>query len=177
MMHRQDPAGDERTNVEHLAEEAGYQRKDFSVCLGCKICGSVCTINDLSISANPQSLLSAIFMGREVKTDDPLLLYCTSCYNCTSACPWHIRVPEIVRAIKNRMGLETPFERAFKSSVRLLGRVYEPYVFIKSLSFLMRGGYLAYAARWKGYINVHLPHKVKGLRAALWADADERKTR
>ncbi len=148
-------------NISAMAELAGYRREDFSVCLGCKICGSVCTINDLSVPANPQALLLSLFLEKEVAADDPVLRYCTNCYNCTSACPWRIRIPEIVRAVKASMGLETPFEKAFKSSISIWGRVYEPYVFLKSLPFLLREGYLAYVTRWKEYMNLHLPHKVK----------------
>jgi len=147
--------------IETIAQLAGYKREDFSVCLGCKICGSVCTINDLSVPANPQALLRDLFLQKELAQDDPVLIYCTNCYNCMSACPWHIRIPEVVRAMRKEMALETPFEKAFKSSIGIWGRVYEPYVFLKSLPFLLRGGYLAYVTRWKEYVNVHLPHKVK----------------
>jgi heterodisulfide reductase subunit C len=149
--------------IDAIAQLAGYNKEDFSVCLGCKICGSVCTINDLSVSANPQTLLLNLFLQKELTPDDPVLLYCTNCYNCTSACPWRIRIPEIVRAVKGEMGLETPFEKAFKSSIGIWGRVYEPYVFLKALLFLVRGGYLAYMTKWTEYINFHLPHKVKNM--------------
>ena len=147
--------------IESIAQLAGYKREDFAVCLGCKICGSVCTINDLSVPANPQALLLDLFLQKELAHDDPVLRYCTNCYNCMSACPWHIRIPEVVRAMRKEMALETPFEKAFKSSIGIWGRVYEPYVFLKALPFLLRGGYLAYVTRWKEYVNIHLPHKVK----------------
>ena len=147
--------------IEAAAKLAGYKREDFSLCLGCKICGSVCTINDLSLAANPQTLLLSLFLEKELTGNDPVLLYCTNCYNCTAACPWHIRIPEIVRAVKAEIGLETRFERAFKSSIGVWGRVYEPYVFLKALPFLVRGGYLAHVTRWKEYMNLHLPHRVK----------------
>jgi Fe-S oxidoreductase len=160
--------------IDVIAELAGYKREDFSVCLGCKICGSVCTINDLSVPANPQALLLALFLQKEVAHDDPVLAYCTNCYNCVSACPWRIRIPEIVRAVKGEMGLETPFEKAFKSSIGVWGRVYEPYVFLKSLPFLLREGYLAYVIRWKEYMNFHLPHKVKDMGRRQRKDRKER---
>ncbi len=160
--------------IDAIAKLAGYKREDFSVCLGCKICGSVCTINDLSVPANPQVLLLALFLQKEVEHDDPVLAYCTNCYNCMSACPWHIRIPEIVRAVKGEMGLETPFEKAFKSSIDAWGRVYEPYVFFKALPFLLRGGYLAYVTRWKEYMNFHLPHKVKDMGRRQTKDKKER---
>jgi len=170
-------ASEQAMTIENLARLAGYERKDFAVCLGCKICGSVCTINDLSVAANPQALLSSLFLEKELKSDDPVLHYCTNCYNCTSACPWHIRIPEIVRAIKGKMGLETPFEKAFKSSVGIWGRVYEPYVFLKALPFLVRGGYLAYLTRWREYVNFHLPHKVRNVGGARQKDARGGKAR
>jgi len=165
------------TNISAIAELAGYRKEDFAVCLGCKICGSVCTINDLSVAANPQALLLSLFLQRELTPDDPVLLYCTNCYNCTGACPWHIRIPEIIRAVKGEMGLETPFEKAFKSSIKVWGRVYEPYVFLKALPFLLRGGYLTYVTRWKEYMNFHLPHKVKNMGHAQTKDSQNRKDR
>src|SRR5208283_1807296 len=109
---------------------AGYRREDFSVCLGCKICASVCTVNDLGIDSNPQGLLTSLFLGQAVEESDALVRNCTSCYRCTSECPWNIRIPEVVRALREEMGVASPFEKAFKGSLRIWGRVYEPYVFL-----------------------------------------------
>jgi heterodisulfide reductase subunit C len=147
--------------IEAIAPLAGYRREDFSVCLGCKICGSVCTINDLSLNANPQELLLKLFLQQDVTPESNLLRYCTNCYNCTDACPWGIRIPEVIRALRDEMNLATTFENAFKSSVRRWGRVYEPFVFLKAFPFLVRQGYLKYMVKWTEYINFHLPHRVK----------------
>jgi heterodisulfide reductase subunit C len=146
-----------------LFERADYHREDFSVCLGCKICASVCTVNDLGISANPQDILNRLFLGQEVGRDDPVVRNCTSCYRCTDACPWRIRIPEVVRALREEHGLASSFERAFKGSVRIWGRVYEPYVLLMAVPFLLKGGYakLSYMTKWMEYMSVHLPHKVK----------------
>ncbi|MCX5802095.1 MAG: 4Fe-4S dicluster domain-containing protein [Proteobacteria bacterium] len=146
---------------EKVIELAGYKREDFSVCLGCKICASVCTVNDLSIDMNPQELLSSLFLGNTIEKDNPLVRYCTNCYRCTSACPWKIRIPEVVRALRESLSVASPFEKAFKGSIDIWGRVYEPYVFLKAVPFLLKEGYIKYMARWTGYISVHLPHKVK----------------
>lgn len=140
---------------------AGYRRADFSVCLGCKICASVCTVNDLAIDTNPQDLLSRLFLGQEVEKDDSLIRNCTSCYRCTSACPWHIRIPEVVRALRETMSIASPFEKAFKGSVRIWGRVYEPYVFLMAVTFLLKEGYVKHMMKWTEYMSIHLPHKVK----------------
>ena len=145
--------------IESIAELAGYRREDFSVCLGCKICGSVCTINDLSLDANPQELLLKLFLRQDIAPSDNLLRYCTNCYNCTSACPWGIRIPDVIRALRDEMDLATTFEKAFKGSVGLWGRVYEPFVFLKAFPFLVKEGYLKYMLKWTEYINFHLPHK------------------
>jgi len=147
--------------IEPIAELAGYRREDFSVCLGCKICGSVCTINDLSRDANPQELLLNLFLHQDISSESNLLRFCTNCYNCANACPWKIRIPEVIRALREEMNLATTFEKAFKSSVRRWGRVYEPFVFLKAFPFLVREGYLKYMIRWTEYINFHLPHRVK----------------
>lgn len=149
------------SKIEAVAVLAGYAKEDFSVCLGCKICASVCTINDLSVTANPQELLMKIFLQKELASDDPVIAHCTNCYNCTEACPWKIRIPEVVRALRKELSIESPFEKAFKASIRLLGRVYEPYVLLRAMPFLIKEGYLAYLPRWTGYITFHLPHKVK----------------
>jgi heterodisulfide reductase subunit C len=141
----------------------GYRKEDFSVCLGCKICASVCTVNDLEQNVNPQELLMKLSVGDEVKKDDPLVRYCTSCYRCTSACPWQIRIPEVVRALKETLGIEALFEKAFKKSLNIWGRVYEPFVVIMSAPDLLKGGYIKHLPKWMEYAGFHLPHKVKRL--------------
>jgi heterodisulfide reductase subunit C len=138
-----------------------YQLQDFSVCLGCKICASVCTVNDLAENTNPQEILQKLFLGNNIPDDDPLVRYCTGCYRCTGACPWDIRIPEVIRALREELATESPFERAFKKSVSIWGRVYEPYVLLKTLPFLLKGGYVKHMARWMEYVCLHLPHKVK----------------
>jgi heterodisulfide reductase subunit C len=147
--------------TDQIMEMAGHRQEDFSVCMGCKVCASVCTVNDLAIDMNPQEFLLKVFMGEEIKADHPLVRYCTSCYRCTSACPWQIRIPEVVRAFKETLGVASPFEKAFKGSVAIWGRVYEPYIFLRAASFMIKEGYLKYMPRWTEYVGFHLPHKVK----------------
>ena len=147
--------------TEYALELTDYRRQDFSVCLGCKICASVCTVNDLSPGTNPQELLQRLFLGQDVAADEPLVRFCTGCYRCTGACPWEIRIPEVIRALRHELGTESPFEKAFKGSVSFFGRVYEPYVLVKAVPFLLKGGYVKHATRWMEYMGFHLPHKVK----------------
>lgn len=142
-------------------ELTGYSREDFSVCLGCKICASVCTANDLELNVNPQDILLSLFMGHGSYRGHPLLKYCTNCYRCTNACPWGIRIPEVIRAVRESLGMETLFERVFKDSIRIWGRVYEPYIFLKTGLFLAKEGYLRYMPKWTEYMSFHLPKKVK----------------
>jgi heterodisulfide reductase subunit C len=141
----------------------GYSREDFSVCIGCKICASVCTVNDLEQNVNPQELLVKLSVGEQIGEDDPLVRYCTSCYRCTAACPWQIRIPEVVRALKETLGMETLFEKAFKKSLSIWGRVYEPFVVLMAVPDLLKGGYIKYLPKWMEYAGFHLPHKVKRL--------------
>ncbi len=147
--------------IEKIIALAGYDRTDLSVCLGCKICASVCTVNDLGKDVNPQDLLTRLFLGKEIGADDPLLRNCTSCYRCTGACPWGIRIPEVIRALKESLGMASPFEKAFKSSVGIWGRVYEPYVFLMAVPFLIKEGYIKHMTKWVEYMSIHLPHKVR----------------
>lgn len=142
-------------------ELTGYQRQDFSVCLGCKICASVCTVNDLSFNSNPQDILQRLFLGRDIAADEPLVRFCTGCYRCTCECPWNIRIPEVVRALRETLSTESPFEKAFKGSLEIWGRVYEPYVLMRAVPFLLKGGYIKHMSRWMEYMGFHLPHKVK----------------
>jgi len=144
-------------------KHTGYRREDFSVCLGCKICASVCTVNDLELNVNPQDLLMKLFVGEEINDDNALVRYCTSCYRCTTACPWQIRIPDVVRAVKESLGMEALFEKAFKKSLDIWGRVYEPFVVIMAAPDLLKGGYIKHMPRWMEYAGFHLPHKVKRL--------------
>jgi heterodisulfide reductase subunit C len=149
--------------IDQIVELAGHKKEDLSACLGCKVCASVCTVNDLGIDTNPQDLLVRLFLGEEVSAEHPLVRYCTGCYRCTNACPWKIRIPEIVRAFKEELGVENLFEKAFKQSVSIWGRVYEPYVVLMAAPVLLKGGYIKYMTRWMEYAGFHLPHKVKRL--------------
>ena len=151
----------QKIDTEKVIALAGHNRADLSVCLGCKICASVCTVNDLGKDVNPQDLLTRLFLGEEIGAADPLVRYCTSCYRCTGACPWRIRIPEVVRALKEALGMASPFEKAFKNSVGIWGRVYEPYVFLMAVPFLIKEGYIRHMTRWIGYMSFHLPHKVR----------------
>jgi Fe-S oxidoreductase len=153
---------------------AGYCREDFSVCLGCKICASVCTVNDLGIDTNPQDLLIRLFLGQAVEKSDGLVRNCMSCYRCTSACPWRIRIPEVVRALRDDLAVASPFEKAFKGSLRIWGRVYEPYVFLMALPFLLKEGYMKHMTRWMEYMSIHLPHRVRRIGDAGSAGQGER---
>ena len=147
--------------AEGIVELAGVRKQDLSVCLGCKICASVCTVNDLGLGVNPQELLARLFLGGEVGPQDDLVRYCTGCYRCTAACPWQVRVPDVVMALREALHVASPFEKGFKASVAALGRVYEPYVFMRALRFLITEGYLKHLTRWTGYMSFHLPHRVK----------------
>jgi heterodisulfide reductase subunit C len=139
----------------------GYRREDFSVCLGCKICASVCTANDLALNVNPQDILISLLMGEEVNADHGLLRNCTNCYRCTYACPWNIRIPEVIRAVRESLDIESTFEKAFKGSLKIWGRVYEPYIFLRVGTLLVKEGYLKYMPKWTEYMSFHFPHKVK----------------
>jgi len=143
------------TAVDTVIGLAGHKREDLSVCMGCRICASVCTVNDLgndprnaSVTVNPQELLVRLFLGEEIGVNHPLVRYCTSCYRCADACPWKIRIPEIVRGLRETMGIASPFEKAFKGSLKIWGRVYEPYVFLMSVPFLLREGYIQHMVKW-----------------------------
>ena len=94
--------------------------------------------------------------------------------SCTDVCPWKIRIPEVVRALKETLGVEGLFEKAFKQSVGIWGRVYEPYVVLKAMPVLLKGGYIKHLARWMEYAGFHLPHKVKRLDEVEVADASKR---
>ncbi len=147
--------------TDQIIQLAGYRKEDFSVCLGCRICASVCTVNDLGIDMNPQDVLMKLFLGHEIEKSHPLVRYCTNCYRCTSACPWQIRIPDVVRALREHLSVASPFERAFKGSIGIWGRVYEPYVMLLAVPFLLKEGYVKHMMKWTGYVSIHLPHKVK----------------
>lgn len=70
-------------------------------------------------------------------------------------------MPEIIRAVRESLSVESSFEKAFKKSLKIWGRVYEPYIFLKTGMFLIKEGYLKYMPKWTEYVGFHLPHKVK----------------
>jgi len=149
-----------QTEEEKIFEYTGYRREDFSVCLGCRICASVCSLNDVGANVNPQDILLSIFL-RKMVDDHPLIRLCTSCYKCTDSCPWGIRIPEVIRAIREISKKEENFGKALRSSIELFGRVYEPYVVFRIMPYLLKNGYWKFFPRWTEYMSFHLP-RLKG---------------
>ncbi|MBN2401309.1 MAG: (Fe-S)-binding protein [Spirochaetes bacterium] len=152
--------------TDYIIELAGHKKEDLSVCLGCRICASVCTVNDLEINANPQELLMNLFLGLNVDKDDPLVRFCTNCYRCTSACPWQIRIPDIVRGLRENLSTGSVFEHAIIESINIWGRMYEPYVFLRASLFVLKDGWARHMFRMMEYVinivrSIHVPHKVK----------------
>lgn len=141
---------------QRIIDCTGYRKEDFLVCLGCKICASVCTLNDIGADLNPQDILLCLFLGK-VPNDHPLIELCTSCYKCTDNCPWSIRIPEVIRAVKDVCKKDEGFSRAFRGSIKLFGRIYEPYVILRILPSLLKNGYWKFIPRWTEYVNFHLP--------------------
>lgn len=149
----------QRTDQDYLFDLTGFRKEDFYVCLGCKICASVCTLNDLGFAVNPQEVLISVLMG--VKKDHPLLRLCTGCMKCLDACPWRIRVPELIRALREIYGIREDFSYAMRRSIELFGRVYEPYVFLRVLPHLLKKGYLRFLPRWFKYMHLSVPEFLK----------------
>ena len=152
--------------IDQIIELAGHRREDLSVCMGCKICASVCTVNDLEVNTNPQELLIRLFLGRDIEKDDPLIRFCTNCYRCTSACPWRIRIPDLIRGLREHFDAGSAFESAIIESINIWGRMYEPYVFLRASLFVIKQGWLKHILRMMGYVknmavSFHLPGKVK----------------
>jgi hypothetical protein len=69
----------------------------------------------------------------------------------------------VVRAVKESLGIEASFEKGFKKSIDIWGRVYEPFVVFMAAIDLLKGGYIKFMPRWMEYAGFHLPHKVKRL--------------
>lgn len=140
--------------IKEVSSLSGQGLEELFVCLGCKICASVCPLNDCGLEVNPRDLLTALFLGEPLDTEAPLIEFCVGCYRCTEECPWGIRVPEVIRALRSVLGLESAFERAFRSSVGRYGRVRECYVILKTLPFLVKRGYGRYLVRWLEYVGL-----------------------
>ena len=67
----------------------------------------------------------------------------------------------ISNAKEESLGMEARFEKAFKMSLNIWGRVYEPFVVMMSAPDLLKGGYVKYLPKWMEYAGFHFPHKVK----------------
>lgn len=147
--------------IDEILDLAGYRREDLYVCLGCKICSSICVLNEIGIEANPRNFIINLIMEKEELEGDPLLKYCTGCYACTFFCPWEIKVPDVVRAARAAFLPSHPFERAFSSSLELFGRVYEPYLLFRLLPYFFRKGYLRLLVKGLPSFRPSLPKKVK----------------
>jgi Fe-S oxidoreductase len=97
--------------TEHALELTDYRGRTSPSAWDARSARPVCTVNDVSSGTNPQEMLQRLFMGKDVAADEPLVRFCTGCYRCTGACPWEIRIPDVVRALRHVHATESPFEK------------------------------------------------------------------
>ncbi len=146
--------------TDRAIELTDYERQDFSVCLGCKICASVCTVNDLDLSTNPQEMLQKLFLGKDVPPKTRWSVFVPAATAVPAPAPGRYGYPSGSGPAPGH-ATESPFEKAFKDPSPYGVRVYEPYVLMRAVPFLLKGGYIKHMTRWMEYMGIHLPHKVK----------------
>ena len=98
----------------------------------------------------PRTCSPVSFSGRQWKNRRPWSGTARAATAARAPAPGACAYPEVVRALREELGVASPFEKAFKGSVRIWGRVYEPYVFLMAVPFLVKEGYLKHMTRWIG---------------------------
>jgi heterodisulfide reductase subunit C2 len=116
--------------------ELGFAREvteagggSVSRCYGCGACSAHCPILPKANGYDPRRLIRLILLGqREEVLSQPLIWYCSTCYNCHEVCPQEVSFTEIGMTLKNLAVREGRYPAGLPAQVGLLsdhGRLYE----------------------------------------------------
>jgi heterodisulfide reductase subunit C len=98
-------------------------------CLACGMCSAGCPVREVDDRYSPRKLIRMIHLGMrgEVLKSD-FLWMCSNCFTCAERCPQGIKIPDMIRAVKNIAAKEGHLPANLKmvgESVGSLGRLYE----------------------------------------------------
>lgn len=116
----------------------------WKACFQCGTCAAVCPLTGC-MPINPRQIIARLRAGRELEVlSSGSIWVCTSCYECTVACPHQVPVTEVIYALKRAAIAQrthptrfpTPvMARQFVRSVDKWGRSTESLI---SVSFYLR---------------------------------------
>ena len=95
-------------------------------CYQCGICSSVCPISRYIGLYRPNRIIELAKLGIRNRPASNAFLFCSACTLCTKGCPQHVRVHEIMQALKDQATTDDDvkafIEGSFKDTVEALGR-------------------------------------------------------
>lgn len=110
-----------------IASEPGGE--NIKKCFSCGTCTAGCPVREVTDHYNPRKIIRMALLGlkKEVLTSQFIWL-CSSCYTCFERCPQHVKIPELMNAIKNIAVREGYLPAPMKAQLDLLstfGRLLE----------------------------------------------------
>ncbi|MEW6374476.1 MAG: 4Fe-4S dicluster domain-containing protein [Thermodesulfobacteriota bacterium] len=110
-----------------IASEPGGE--NIKKCFSCGTCTGGCPVREVTDRYNPRRIIRMAILGmkKEVLSSQFIWL-CSSCYTCYERCPQHVKIPELMNAIKNIAVREGYLPSSMKAQLDLLssfGRLLE----------------------------------------------------
>jgi heterodisulfide reductase subunit C len=110
-----------------IASEPGGE--NIKKCFACGTCTAGCPVREVTDRYNPRRIIRMALLGlkKEVLSSEFIWL-CSTCYTCFERCPQHVKIPELMNAIKNIAVREGYLPSSLKSQMDLLsssGRLLE----------------------------------------------------
>lgn len=117
----------DRTFADEVASKPGGE--DIRRCLACGMCTAGCPVREVDCRYSPRRLIRMILLGmREEVLNSDFLWLCSNCFTCQERCPQGVRIPEIIRTVKNIAADEGHLPtnlQAVADTIAQIGRIYE----------------------------------------------------
>ncbi len=110
-----------------IASEPGGEH--IKKCFSCGTCTAGCPVREVTDRYNPRQVIRMALLGmkKEVLSSQFIWL-CSACYTCFERCPQHVKIPELMNAIRNiavREGYLPPSMRIQIDLLSSFGRLLE----------------------------------------------------
>jgi heterodisulfide reductase subunit C2 len=110
-----------------IAREPGGEH--IKRCFSCGTCTGGCPVREVTDRYNPRKIIRMALLGmKEEVLSSQFIWLCSSCYTCFERCPQDVRIPDLMKAIKNIAVREGHLPPVMKLQLDLLssfGRLLE----------------------------------------------------
>ena len=110
-----------------IAGEPGGE--NVMACFACGTCTAGCPVREINSDYNPRRIIRMVLLGMKDRVlSSDFVWLCSACYTCDERCPQDVKIPEVMRVLRNLAVREGNIHPSYAQQVKLIGsqgRLYE----------------------------------------------------